>query len=225
MVSARHPAGFFSFFLGKSRIRSSILVRDEKTMNQDIINWLTIHLLPFEAEFRLKLRRVCHRAADVDDVIQEVYCKVMQMEDVTHVQDPRGYFVQIAKNLITDRLRRDAVVNIEIMANLSELDVPDDTPGPERIVFGRAELRWVMGLIGSLPDRCREVFRARRIYGLSQKEAADSLGITEKAVEYESARGMELISEMMKRRGAHEIPAGAKSRKINKAGKTHVSDR
>jgi RNA polymerase sigma-70 factor (ECF subfamily) len=194
-------------------------------MNQDIIDWLTIHLLPFEAEFRLKLRRVCPRAADVDDVIQEVYCKVMQMEDVAHVQDPRGYFVQIAKNLITDRLRRDAVVNIEIMANLSELDVPDDTPGPERIVFGRAELRWVMGLIGSLPDRCREVFRARRIYGLSQKEAADSLGITEKAVEYESTRGMELISEMMKRRGAHELPAGAKSRKINKAGKTHVSDR
>jgi RNA polymerase sigma-70 factor (ECF subfamily) len=200
-------------------------MRDEKTMNQDIIDWLTIHLLPFEAEFRLKLRRVCPRAADVDDVIQEVYCKVMQMEDVAHVQDPRGYFVQIAKNLITDRLRRDAVVNIEIMANLSELDVPDDTPGPERIVFGRAELRWVMGLIGSLPDRCREVFRARRIYGLSQKEAADSLGITEKAVEYESTRGMELISEMMKRRGAHELPAGAKSRKINKAGKTHVSDR
>ena len=194
-------------------------------MNQDIIDWLTIHLLPFEAEFRLKLRRVCPRAADVDDVIQEVYCKVMQMEDVAHVQDPRGYFVQIAKNLITDRLRRDAVVNIEIMANLSELDIPDDTPGPERIVFGRAELRWVMGLIGGLPDRCREVFRARRIYGLSQKEAADSLGITEKSVEYESTRGMELISEMMKRRGAHELPARAKSRQINKAGKTHVSDR
>jgi RNA polymerase sigma-70 factor (ECF subfamily) len=194
-------------------------------MNQNIINWLTVHLLPFEAELRRKLRRVCTSAADVDDVIQEVYCKVMQMGDVTHVGDPRGYFVQIAKNLITDRLRRDAVVNIEIMANLSELDVPDDTPGPERIVFGRAELRWVMGLIGALPDRCREVFRARRIYGLSQKEAADSLGITEKAVEYESAKGMEMISEMMKRQGSREIPPGAQSRKINKAGKAHVSDR
>jgi RNA polymerase sigma factor (sigma-70 family) len=194
-------------------------------MNQDIINWLTVHLLPFEAEFRARLRRVCTSAADVDDVIQEVYCKVMQMNDVAHVNDPRGYFVQIAKNLITDRLRRDAVVNIDVMANLGELDIQDDMPGPERIVFGRAELRWVMGLIGKLPDRCREVFRARRIYGLSLKETAESLGVTEKAVEYESAKGMELISEMMKRQGAHDIPPSMKVRKMNKAGKTHVSDR
>ncbi|KQV47128.1 RNA polymerase sigma factor [Massilia sp. Root335] len=194
-------------------------------MNQDTINWLTVHLLPFEAEFRLRLRRVCASAADVDDVIQEVYCKVMQMDDVTHVKDPRGYFVQIAKNLITDRLRRDAVVNIDIMANLGELDVQDHMPGPERIASGRAELRWVMGLIGKLPDRCREVFRARRIYGLSLKETADSLGVTEKAVEYESAKGMELISDMMKRQGTHDIPPSMKVRKINKAGKTNVSDR
>jgi RNA polymerase sigma-70 factor (ECF subfamily) len=194
-------------------------------MNQDIINWLTLHLLPFEAEFRLRLRRICPSAADVDDVIQEVYCKVMQMDDVAHVTDPRGYFVQIAKNLITDRVRRDAVVNIEIMASLGELDIRDDMPGPERIVFGRAELRWVMGLIGNLPDRCREVFRARRIYGLSLKETAESLGVTEKAVEYESAKGMELISDMMKRQGAHDMRPGLKVRKINKAGKTNVSDR
>jgi RNA polymerase sigma-70 factor (ECF subfamily) len=196
-------------------------------MNQDIINWLTLHLLPFEAEFRLRLRRICPSAADVDDVIQEVYCKVMQMGDVAHVNDPRGYFVQIAKNIITDRVRRDAVVKIEIMARLGELDIQDDMPGPERIVFGRAELRWVMGLIGQLPDRCREVFRARRIYGLSLKETAASLGVTEKAVEYESAKGLELISEMMKGQAAHAMRPSVKARKskINKAGKTNVSDR
>lgn len=196
-----------------------------KDMNQEITNWLTAHLLPFEAELRLRLRRVCASAADVDDVIQEVYCKVMQMGEVTHVKDPRGYFVQIAKNLVTDRLRRDAVVNIEMVANLGDLDVQDDMPGPERIVLGRTELRWVMGLIGKLPDRCRAVFRARKIYGLSQKEAAESLGITEKAVEYESTKAMELISEMMKRQGAHDTPSSVKSNKIKKPGKTNVIDR
>jgi RNA polymerase sigma-70 factor (ECF subfamily) len=194
-------------------------------MNQEIINWLTLHLLPFEAELRLRLRRVCASPADVDDVIQEVYCKVMQMDEIAHVTDPRGYLVQMAKNFVTDRVRRDAVVQIEVMANLYELDVSDEMPGPERIVFGRAELRWVMGMIGKLPDRCREVFRARRIYGLSQKETAESLGVTEKAVEYETTKGIELISEMMKRQGAHDMPPTMKTRKTKRAGKAHVSDR
>lgn len=194
-------------------------------MNQDIIDWLTVHLLPFEAELRLRLRRVCASPADVDDVVQEVYCKVMQMAEIAHVDDPRGYLVQMAKNFVTDRMRRDAVVQIEVMANLYELDVSDDMPGPERIVFGRAELHWVMGLIGKLPGRCREVFRARRIYGLSQKETAESLGVTEKAVEYETTKGIELISEMMKRQGAHDVPPRMKTRTTKRAGKVHVSDR
>ena len=213
------------FFREKPGSLVQSIGRHEKDMNQDTINWLTVHLLPFEAELRLKLRRVCASAADIDDVIQEVYCKVMQMDEVAHVSDPRGYLVQMAKNFVTDRLRRDAVVNIEIMANLYELDVLDERPGPERIALGRAELRWVMGLIGKLPDRCREVFRARRIYGLSQKETADSLGVTEKAVEYETTKGIELISDMMKRQGAYDTPAAMKPRKNNRAGKANVSDR
>lgn len=194
-------------------------------MNQDTINWLTVHLLPFEAELRLRLRRVCASAADVDDVVQEVYCKVMQMDEVTHVNDPRGYLVQMARNFVTDRLRRDAVVDIEVMSDLYDLEVRDDRPGPEQIAFGRAELRWVMGLIGKLPDRCRAVFRARRIYGLSLRETADSLGVTEKAVEYESTKGLELISEMMKRQGARDMPSTLQPRKINRGGKANVNDR
>jgi RNA polymerase sigma-70 factor (ECF subfamily) len=194
-------------------------------MNRDIIEWLTVHLLPFEAELRLKLRRVCASAADVDDVIQEIYCKVMQMDEITHVSDPRGYFVQMAKNLVTDRLRHDAVVHIETMANLYDLEVLDDAPGPERIVFGREELRWVMGLMAKLPGRCREVFRARRLCGLSLRETADSLGVTEKAVDYETKKGMELLSEMMKRQGIRDISPTIKSRKTHTAGKANVSDR
>jgi RNA polymerase sigma-70 factor (ECF subfamily) len=60
---------------------------------------------------------------------------------------------------------------------------------------------------------------------LSLKETADSLGVTEKAVEYESTRGIELISEMMKRQGVRDIPLTMKARKINRAGKVNVSDR
>ena len=36
-------------------------------------------------------------------------------------------------------------------------------PTPERVVFAREELKWVLGLIGRLPDRCKSVFRARRV--------------------------------------------------------------
>ena len=173
-------------------------------MDEDVVEWVTSNFLPFEAELRAMLRRVCASPAEVDDVIQETYYKVLQMASMDHVREPRGFLVRISKNIVIDRMRRDAIVNIEAMANLDELEIADSAPSPERVALARAELRWVIGLIANLPDRCKEVFRARRIYGLSQIETAETLGISEGIVEKETMRGMALISDMIAQVGVHD---------------------
>lgn len=192
-------------------------------MDEDVVEWVMSNFLPFEAELRLMLRRVCASPAEVDDVIQETYYKVLQMASMGHVREPRAFLVRISKNIVIDRMRRDAVVSIEAMANLEELEIADTAPSPERVALARAELRWVIGLIANLPDRCKEVFRARRIYGLSQSETAETLGINEGIIEKETRRGMVLISEMIARVGVHEdSPARATIQSAVK--KSHVND-
>lgn len=192
-------------------------------MDDDVVAWVTSNFLPFEAELRRMLRRVCTGPAEIDDVIQETYYKILQMNTMNHVREPKAFLVRTARNIVMDRMRRDAIVNIESMANLEDLEVPDTTPSPERVAMARAELRWVIGLIANLPGRCKEVFRARRIYGLSQIETAETLGISEGIVEKETMRGMKLISDMIARVGVHAEP-GAKPAKPA-ARKTHVNDR
>lgn len=41
-------------------------------MDTVVIDWITSHVLPFEAELRLMLRSVCSGPAEVGDVIQEM---------------------------------------------------------------------------------------------------------------------------------------------------------
>jgi RNA polymerase sigma factor (sigma-70 family) len=192
-------------------------------MDEEVVEWVTSNFLPFEAELRLMLRRVCASPAEVDDVIQETYYKVLQMASMDHVREPRGFLVRISKNIVIDRMRRDAIVSIEAMANLEALEIADSAPSPERVALARAELRWVIGLIANLPDRCKEVFRARRIYGLSQSETAETLGITEGIVEKETMRGMTLISDMIARVGVHD-DALARANIQSFVKKTHVND-
>lgn len=192
-------------------------------MDEDVVEWVTSNFLPFEAELRGMLGRVCASAAEVDDVIQETYYKVLQMASMDHVREPRGFLVRISKNIVIDRMRRDAVVSIESMANLEELEIADSAPSPERVALARAELRWVIGLIANLPDRCKEVFRARRIYGLSQIETAETLGITEGIVEKETMRGMALISDMIARVGVDDDPR-ASANLQSAVKKNHVND-
>lgn len=170
-------------------------------MHTEVVDWLTIHFLPHEAELRRMLRRVCIGPAEVDDVVQETCYRILSMPSLDHVRDPKPFVFRAAKNIVLDRIKRDNVVHIEALANLEELDIADTAPSPERVVFARSELEWVIGLVANLPDRCKSVFRARRIHGLSQQETAETLGLTGGVVEHEMMKGMRLMSEMIAQYG------------------------
>lgn len=172
-----------------------------KRMDNEVVDWLTINFLPHEAELRSMLRRVCASAAEIDDVIQETCYRLLVLPDLEHVRSPKPFVFRTAKNIVLDRIRRDAVVSIDTMANLDELEIADTAPLPDRVVFAREELKWVFGLISNLPDRCKSVFRARRVHGMSQNETAETLGLTDSVVEHEMMRGMRLMSEMISTHG------------------------
>lgn len=192
-------------------------------MDNDVVTWLKRHFLPFEAKLRNQLARICQNGAEVDDVIQETYCRVLQAQDLEHIREPRAFLMQTAKNIITDKLRRDAIVSIQAMASLEELGVEDGGPTPERVVAARAELDWVLRLAARLPERCRKVFRARRLHGLSQKETSETLGITVGIVEYETIRAMDLMSGMIAGDGAREDVPGPAPR-TKRAMTRHVDN-
>lgn len=160
-----------------------------------IIEWVSSNILPFEAELRIKLGHICKDPSEVDDVVQEVYCRILKLDAVDQIAEPRGYVMRTARNILIDQFRHSAVVEIEAVANLDELEVADPAPSPERVALARDELQWVLGLIANLPDRCRQVFRARKVYGLSQNATAEAFGLSENVVEKEVMKGMALIAE------------------------------
>jgi RNA polymerase sigma factor (sigma-70 family) len=195
-------------------------------MDTEVVDWLTINFLPHEAELRRMLRRVCNSPAEIDDVVQETYYRILSMASLDGVREPKPFIFRVAKNIVLDRIKRDAVVKIETMANLEDLDIADAAPSPERVVFARSELKWVIGLVAQLPDRCKAVFRARRIHGLSQQETAQSLGLTDGVVEHEMMKGMRLMSEMISSQGMRQEGAGPASIAKKRTGKkSNVQDR
>ena len=167
----------------------------------EIVAWVSSQIVPYEAELRQKLRYICHGHGEVDDIVQDIYYRLLKLSSVAHIDDPRNYLFQIARNIVIDQVRRKSVVNIDTVQNLDDLGVVDLGPTPERAAMARAELKWVLGVIANLPDRCRDVIRLRKIYGLSQAETAANLGVTENIVEKETMRGMHIISGLVARVG------------------------
>lgn len=132
---------------------------------------------------------------DIDELVQEAYCRLAMLDSVEHIGRPDAYFFSIVRNLYVRRLKRARVVPIEAIAAI-ESHSADDAPSPEREAGSRLEVERVLGLIARLPDRCRQIVQMRRIEGLSQKEIASRLGVTEKVVEKQVWQGIRAVQAL-----------------------------
>ncbi|MDB5456869.1 MAG: polymerase, sigma-24 subunit, subfamily [Caulobacter sp.] len=159
----------------------------------EIVAWVGSQILPHEADVRAWLRRTGGAHFDIDDIVQETYCRLAALRGVDHIVNGRAYFFRTARNIAIERIRRARIVRIDCVTEIDALNVVDHEPSPERIVAGRRELARVQRLIEGLPERCREIFKLRRIHGLSQREVAQRLGVTENVVEMQAMRGLRLI--------------------------------
>jgi len=164
---------------------------------EHIIKWVGSQILPHEADVRAWLRRAKLVNEDIEDILQESYCRMAALISVDHILSPRGYFFTVAKNIALLRLRRSRIVRIESVDEIDRLEIMSDAPSPEQIAVGRAELARVHRLIADLPARCRRIFEMRKIQGLPQKEIARVMGLSETIVENESAKGLRLIIRAM----------------------------
>jgi RNA polymerase sigma factor (sigma-70 family) len=164
-----------------------------KQSRAEIVAFVGGQILPHEADVRSWLRRSGSYPADIDDIVQETYCRLAAMDSLTHIANGRAYFFRTARNIAIEKIRRARIVRIDCVTEIDALNVVDDEPSPERIVAGRRELARVQQLIEGLPERCRQIFTLRRIHGVSQRDVAARLGVTENVVETQAMRGLRLI--------------------------------
>lgn len=153
--------------------------------------WVTQHVIPHERAVRAWLARHASQE-DVDDVIQESYSRCAALESVDHIGRPHAYFFAMARNLLVQRLRRARIVPIELFAEIDAFQ-DDLRPSPEQEASGRIDWQRMTALIDSLPDRRRRIVRMRKIEGLSQREIAEALGLSESIVENEIFRGVQAL--------------------------------
>ncbi|MGN8000490.1 RNA polymerase sigma factor [Sphingomonas sp. 22176] len=151
--------------------------------------------------------RAAFPSVDVDDVVQETYCRISGLEQFEHIDDPRSYFFRAARNVVLEQIRRERVVSIGAASGLAELDnAPDPAQSPEEIVAGRHMIARIERLIDALPDRARQVFRLRKIDGMAQRDIALRLRIPETAVENDVARGLLRILDQLSEEEKAELP-------------------
>ncbi|MBB3761651.1 RNA polymerase sigma factor [Xanthomonas arboricola] len=170
--------------------------------------WLATQVLPHEPALRRWLRKHAPGNVDCDDVIQETYAILAGLGEVGHIANPRAYLFTAAQSVLLQQVRRARIVSIESVAEIERLDITQDERSPERHAIAGQELRRIGEALAALPDKCRQVFLLRKVDGLSQREIAARLGISEDTVEKHIVKGLRLLMARMGRTPAPAPTAG-----------------
>ena len=160
-------------------------------MDRALENWFVSAILPHQAALTRYLMRVCKSSSDVPDLRQETYIRVCKSATKSRPRSPKMFLFATARNLVIDRVRRERVVSIDY----TPVDLLIDELTPERRLVARQDLQQLTRAFDSLPERTKAVIWLRRVTGLSQREAAASLGIDESALEGHMSRGMRSLAQ------------------------------
>lgn len=145
-------------------------------------DWFVCKVLPLEAILVQYLHHNWRNPSDVRDLLHDVYVRVYEVAQKQVPGNAKAFVFTTARNLLITRARQEHIVSIEAVADLEDLDLDSDEPGPDRTVIARDELRRLQSALDKLAPRCREAFLLRRVEGLSRTEIAQRMGIGDHTV-------------------------------------------
>jgi RNA polymerase sigma factor (sigma-70 family) len=134
---------------------------------------------------RFLARRRAGSTADIDDIAQEVFLRLLRYNRSELVDCPQAYLYKIAANVSAEwssRSRRRMPHNSEWLNDLA------DTFDPEEELGGDAKNAEIERAINELPARFREILRLHFGEGMQREQIAVHMKLTRKIVKRDLAR-------------------------------------
>lgn len=122
-------------------------------------------------------------AAEVDDLVQEVFLRIIRRGGVRELNHFQAYAFNTASSVLKDRMRRRRARAAD---NHIEFD-PDThaqaVSGPDDHLLTLEALQSTTRILLEMPERTRTIFVLRRLEGMAIGEICRRLGLSKSAVE------------------------------------------
>lgn len=177
----------------------------DETATPDHARWFADEVRPHEPALRSYLRGAFPGVRDVDDVVQESYARLWRRHIRQPIKSGRAFLFTIARRLVFDLLRHQRSSPIDTVGDVETLRIHDSRPAVTERLGDAEKTELLIAAIDALPSRCREVVILRKLQMLPQREVAARLGISEKGVEVQLARGLVRCREYLQARGMQSL--------------------
>lgn len=125
----------------------------------------------------------------VDDAIQEIFMVVWEKRNNVNDETVLPFLLKIGRNLFLKKNRRQSVrLKFEKSQDAGDREIPAE----EAIVADEFDAE-LQAAISELPEKCRTIFLMSKIDELSNREIAENLNVSVKAVEKQITKAYKLL--------------------------------
>lgn len=167
--------------------------------------WFVEEVHPHDAALKSYLRGSFPALRDIDDIAQESYVTIWRRRAADPIRSARAFLFNIARHIALDTLRRQRRSPCIDAGDGVVETIADAAPGVRATLGHDERCELLVAAIEALPARCRAVVVLRKLRLLSQRETAAQLGISERGVEKQLARGLGRCREFLRRRGVTDF--------------------
>jgi RNA polymerase sigma-70 factor (ECF subfamily) len=184
----------------------SLLVHVQHGNQQAFATLVNRHVKKFHAA----AYRMCGDVQESEDIVQEAFLKLWnkpQMWDSSRGAKFSTWFYRIVTNLSIDRMRRKKSVAVGEVINV----FADTRDSQEEGLYKQQKQAALEGAIQSLPERQKAALNLCFYEGLSNREAAEILNVSVKALESLLVRARTALKDELTKRGVITEPGKRQS--------------
>ena len=158
-------------------------------------------------KYRSKLMRAVGAivpSEDIEDIVQETFIKSYEADLKHEIRYERTYMLKTARNLALNHVTRAENIRSDHFDDMDTL--PHELVGYslEKNVESKERFLNFCRATDTLSADVKRVFLLKKVYGKSQREIADLLGLSESTVEKHVAKGLLLCSRYLKQLSQQE---------------------
>jgi RNA polymerase sigma-70 factor (ECF subfamily) len=169
------------------------LKQDEKSALDDLFGYYYPRLFHFSKSI-LKIE------TDVDDILQEVFVKLwLNRQKIGNAETFNSYIFTITKNEVLNLIRTN-IRNNSFKNELFQRSVAEEFQMQSQLEFNEVK-SGINQVVSQLPEKRRQIFILSRTEGLSNREIAQQLNISEKTVEDHITHAIKKIKTSLKEMG------------------------
>jgi|SRR5690554_1582205 len=145
------------------------------------------------------LRKVLPKDEDEESVIQEIYLKLWSgRKSIKADQNFETFFFAIARNMVIDIMRKryHKQKYLEELYNQLSVENKNNMDTLAHVEYSELE-RMIFDLIEQLPKQRQIIFKLNRIDGLTYKDIAKKLGISENTVDSQIRKALSFLRKAM----------------------------